>query len=124
MNPIEQMMECYGVEKKERCVEKNSPHWWCHIADCDLCNNYQNTYPPFTAEKQIELIKLLATFGTLEVEYWSGRFVYKLNGIYGLLPEKEGGGDFANVLAEIVRKFEFRLDHQQVKEILQGHKQS
>lgn len=90
MNPIDQMLECYGVEKST----------------------------PFTAKKQIELIKLLAMIDTFAMRYWQGIFVCKVNGIYSSLSKKEGEADFANALAELITSLKNELDHKRVKEIL------
>lgn len=57
MSEIEKMYENAGVLKE--CL---SPCYinktWRKTHDCPNCDNREN-YPPFTAEKQIELIKFL-----------------------------------------------------------------
>ena len=53
MSEIEKMYENAGIEKECNCTNYDSR---C-FQDCTKCENY----PPFTAEKQIELIKLLST---------------------------------------------------------------
>ena len=119
MNPIDQMMECYGVEKKVYCDWTCKDSSLCN-ADCEHYNELTLFYPPFTAEKQIELIKLLAMIDTFAMRYWRGIFVCKVNGIYSSLSKKEGETNFANALAELVTELKKKLDYQRVKEILEG----
>lgn len=52
MSEIEKMYENAGIEKECNCTNYDSR---C-FQDCTKCEKY----PPFTAEKQLELIKLLA----------------------------------------------------------------
>lgn len=59
MNEVEKMYENAKVEQKRMC------EWTCKDSEvCNiLCEHYESTqlyYPPFTAEKQLELIKWLA----------------------------------------------------------------
>ena len=56
---IEKLYELAGVEKERMC------EWTCKGSECcsTLCEHYESTkeyYPPFTAEKQLEIIKLLS----------------------------------------------------------------
>lgn len=59
MNEIEKLYENAGVEAKNKCkssqciVTNPHPDW------CNKCESLSKAYPPFTAEKQLELIKLL-----------------------------------------------------------------
>lgn len=59
MNEVEKMYSNAGVEAKNKCkssqciVTNPHPDW------CNKCEGLSKAYPPFTAEKQIELIKFL-----------------------------------------------------------------
>lgn len=60
MSEIEKMYENAGVNKETEC---NEPYDVCSGDwECDTCSYANNYYPPFTAEKQIELIKWLSNF--------------------------------------------------------------
>ena len=65
MSEITKLYENAGVLKE--CL---SPCYinktWRKTHDCPNCNNREN-YPPFTAEKQIELIKWLGELDMLEI---------------------------------------------------------
>ena len=77
MSEIEKMYENAGVLKE--CL---SPCYinktWRKAHDCPNCDNREN-YPPFTAEKQIELIKWLGKLdGKLEITctYNKEKFIF------------------------------------------------
>ena len=97
MNPIEQMMECYGVEKGT----------------------------PFTAEKQIELIKLLLDENkdyvlTLYFDTELRKYVmevFETESRYSSInPEN---ANFEECLASLITQLYEYLPHQRVKEILE-----
>ena len=117
MNPIDQMMECYDVEKKERCIGVVS-FFLCEDYDCCNCKRYQKTYPPFTAEKQIKLIKLIAMVSSIEIFTIKKYFVCSADYSYCFLGDQDK--DFSIALATLVTKMKNKLDHRQVKEILEG----
>lgn len=51
-NNIEKLHELAGIEKKKGCI------WKCHYAfPCEECGLYT---PPFSSEKQLELIKWIS----------------------------------------------------------------
>ena len=60
MNEIEKMYEKFKIERKYKCNsicygdDNPCPLW------CKNCENLVSFYPPFTAEKQIELIKWIS----------------------------------------------------------------
>ena len=68
MTEIEKLYELAGVEPKEFCDRDSDlcmsccPEW----NNRKNCWKYKSIIPPFTAEKQIELIKLLCTLGQFE----------------------------------------------------------
>ena len=69
MNEIENMYKNAGFIKKQ-----------CKDYSCIVCdkNNNCEKYPPFTAEKQLELIKWLAKKGLLQINY-SSHQCYQFN---------------------------------------------
>lgn len=103
MNEIEKLYENAGVLKE--CL---SPCYinetWRKTHDCSNCNNREN-YPPFTAEKQIELIK----------EIGPGYPLYYASGDYDNFSFEEG------LAYHINRHWEHWNDKQkqQIKEILE-----
>lgn len=126
MNPIEQMMECYGVEKKWRCFEKISVPY-CEVVDCSKCKRYQNTYPLFTAEKQIELIKyIMEAPNTDELRMYYSEILRCYVFHWYSLPELDMRDSYSTqntnydfALAELVTSLKNELDQQRVKEILE-----
>ena len=124
MNPIDQMMECYGVEKRAYCE-------WCE--NSDLCYSYcehlgEKTlyYPPFTAEKQIELIKLLLDENkgynlTLYFDTELRKYVmevFETDAMFSSVnPENV---NFEECLASLITQLYEYLPRQRVKEILEG----
>ena len=74
MNEIEKLYENAGIEKKIMC------DWTCNCGskfsdNCNVhCLHYEDNnlyYPPFTAEKQLELIKLLTQRCDLTISQFS-----------------------------------------------------
>ena len=59
MSEVEKMYENAGVNKETEC---NEPSDVCsENGECDICFYANNYYPPFTAEKQLELLHLIIT---------------------------------------------------------------
>lgn len=86
--------------------------------------NYNVSYPPFTVEKQLELIKLLGNIRDYTVE------IDKFKGVYYVGCRSAGSNDklwgssnmFASALAELINETWFCLteeEKQQIKEILE-----
>ena len=77
MNEITKLYENAGVKPEINYVCDKEP---CeqHSVDCQECSHLYDTredYPPFTAEKQIELIKLIANSkGYPDYEYFGKLF--------------------------------------------------
>ena len=62
MSEIEKMYENAGFQKKRKCEWDKDKESCFHsgFVTCDKCTaKIERTYPPFTAEKQLELIKFL-----------------------------------------------------------------
>lgn len=55
MSEIEKMYENSGIEKDRHCTKEG----FCYFSECSKCDYYNYAYPPFTTEKQLELIKWL-----------------------------------------------------------------
>lgn len=124
MNPIEEMMKKYGV------VQKPDICWRClHIKKCEnkecevtIETNAQMEYPPFTPEKQLEIIKLISqrtTFG-LEIEEKHKHTIFTINTNFGSI----GSFTFEKALAEFLTNIFYYCSNeaqkQQIKEILEN----
>ena len=121
MSEIEKMYENAEVKKQIPKV-CSSNELYCkeceaHIEDAmSYCKNAE--YPPFTAEKQIELIKWLARKGLLQINY-SSHQCYQFNSF-------RVGGDYKSNLSEALASHCNNLwqdlteeEKQQVKGILE-----
>ena len=149
MNEIEKMYENAGIEKVKNyycpnCETKLEdwfgkhkeyicPNVRCEYALCDDEEDFQEClehlsyrekYPPFTVEKQIELIKLLGNVRDYTVE------IDKFKGVYYVGCRSAGSNDklwgssnvFEDALAELINETWFLLseeEKQQVKGILE-----
>lgn len=118
MTEIEKMYENAGIEKKRMC------EWTCKGNElCSTnCKYYENTkefYPPFTAEKQIELIKLLGKGSSIGLDIFSDNetwFYYDYN-IDGYFEYRAEGETFEEALAHIVNYLWQDLADQEKEEI-------
>lgn len=117
-NAIEIMMKEYGVEKiPSECQGLyNCPDY---KKENDTNCYKEKDYPPFTAEKQIELIKLLSEKANIII----GRRSYD-NHEWLIGIDKQSIPiqhlDFVECLADAIIKFKGDLDTAKVKEILEG----
>jgi hypothetical protein len=120
MNEIEKMYENAGINKKMTCFFACSRKT-CSV-DCEHFEKLDMRYPPFTAEKQIELIKWLSEHYLLEIrrikdthEYYIGFNGYKKRVWNATI-------NFENTLAKLINNFWQELteeEKQQVKGILE-----
>lgn len=66
MNAINEMYKKYGIKRVREC-ELTDACLWCTIPkkckDCVLANT--KIYPPFTAEKQLEILKIIGLLGNI-----------------------------------------------------------
>lgn len=118
MNAVERMMKEYGVEKTHEMGCNECPyHKPCVPMDV-IC---PRKYPPFTAEKQFELLRYISSVRTVTIENCYGRnFIY----FYSWMPKlnmQVYEKDFDESLATLMYNlFEYGiLDNAKVKEILQ-----
>lgn len=109
MSEIEKMYENAGIEKN--C---NSSSEFCPVAFCDECDF--NIYPPFTAEKQLEITKFLLKkavyYDVKDDKYW----------FYLEECESAGYKPFDEAIAHFINKLWKDLspeEKQQVKGILE-----
>ena len=125
MSEIEKMYESAGVDYEERynnCILNKEGE--CKLkSSCDICKYSEEKYiyPPFTAEKQIELIKWLSEHYLLEIrrikdthEYYIGFNGYKKRVWNATI-------NFENTLAKLINNFWQELtekEKQQVRGIL------
>ncbi|WP_405316463.1 hypothetical protein [Faecalibacillus faecis] len=120
MNEVEKMYENAGVEKEiipcpakyygYDCTRNN---WDDEDCSCDI-----DGYPPFTAEKQLELIKWLARKGLIQINY-SSHQCYQFNSF-------RIGGDYKTDISEALASHCNNLwqdlteeERKQIKEILE-----
>lgn len=127
MNAVERMMKEYlGKPKKRFRTCNNGLGFYARCTDdCKKCEDavYMSDYPPFTAEKQLELIKLI---GCSE-DGAGGIGIYKIDGVYFCTSnwywqiDKDSTRhiDFEEALALLVIDLKDKLDNAKVKEILQ-----
>lgn len=130
---IEEMYKVYGVKPLKQYTScawnsaENCPYSKdgnC-IENCTQLFIVYEEYPPFTAEKQLELIKLItSTQGEFSIEknnypdgeqfccFWSSYDSYSLI--------NTTNKDFSQALAKLVIALKDKLDHTKVKEILEG----
>ena len=70
MNEIEKLYENVGITKigNKKCTptEFLDCQNYCFISENNKCDKFSFEYPPFTAEKQLELIKWLIIEGYIE----------------------------------------------------------
>lgn len=121
MNYIEQMMKTAGIVS----CDKNCPNYKFNTAcySDDKGNiPWPIKYPDFTAEKQLEIIKLIVqngTLNTLQMEYFIKEKDYKLS---TYRKESNYNKDFTQALAQLTTELmnAGELDKEKVKEVLEG----
>ncbi len=120
---IEEMYKVYGVKPLKQYTScawnsaENCPYSKdgnC-IENCTQLFIVYEEYPPFTAEKQLKLIKLILSTGEeLEIAKMDTCYRFWLN--YTTIQAE----DFPKALAGLVVALKNKLDHTKVKEILEG----
>lgn len=97
MTEIEKMFENVGI----KCLH---PSGFCkHIgATCEVCERHK--YPPFTAEKQIELIKWLSKRRLLNITFCENKNTYQLSN------NKCTGGFCSDLATAVVSLVQCELD--------------
>lgn len=123
MTAIEEMYKVYGVKPLKQYTScawnsaENCPYSKdgnC-IENCTQLFIVYEEYPPFTAEKQLKLIKLILSTGEeLEIAKMDTCYRFWLN--YTTIQAE----DFPKALAGLVVALKNKLDHTKVKEILEG----
>jgi len=132
MNPIEEMMERLGVKKKTMCEWTCKDSEFCN-ASCEHYETKQDVYPPFTPEKQLEIIKLIGCYITKNYIRWgegatySGYFdpatkTYRQQTDWAKSYYYEDQKSFECALAQLTTELvqAQRVNIQQIKEILEG----
>ena len=120
MNEIEKMYENAEVEKPQinYCTSDNCPFNWkygiCQTKNCpNWATKQSEYYPPFTAEKQIELIKWLAKhYGNIHILNNAARgFAIGIEGVSFNLKK------FEEIIAMVLNTFWQDLTDQDKEEI-------
>lgn len=121
MNEIEKMYENAGIMRRRKCeFYEECPLGFSHSCDdCDIEYRESNSsYPPFTAEKQIELIKWLAFRDSITITANKAEAnAYNIG--YNKYCSSESL--LKDCLARLINKFWLSLnseEKQQIKEIL------
>lgn len=114
-NFIEQMMKTAGVETRPKCTKKRK----CEDYNCINCDKQGYKYPTFTAEKQLELIKLISNkLGTpgIDIIFFDGTYNFYTGLRFGSSHQ-----DFAQALAQLTTKLmkAGELDKEKVREIFE-----
>lgn len=121
MNYIEQMMKMSGVEQEEEkycyweCKNPELRNIACNNTQCTHYRHVIHPYPPFTAEKQLELIKLISDFRLYAMEDGT----YDIRGRY--IEVTDTKGNFSQALAQLTTELmnAGELDKEKVKEVLE-----
>lgn len=93
MSEIEKMYENAGIGKRMTCFFECS-HKTCSV-DCKHFEKLDMSYPPFTAEKQLELIKWCLDnyrgyiFDSIETEWFEEQLCAFINNIWQDLTEEK-----------------------------------
>lgn len=127
---IEEMYKVYGVKPLKQYTScawnsaENCPYSKdgnC-IENCTQLFIVYEEYPPFTAEKQLELIKLVINIEDSHCSFYKDEGVYTFEFFYGdcmfssVNPEAK---TFEEVLVLLIIQMTEYLDHAKVKEILE-----
>jgi hypothetical protein len=137
MSEITKLYENAGIKKEviKGCYDYYSKlgiDIWkendCAGKNCDTCKKDKSIkrYPPFTAEKQIELIKFITTLGVCEIENWNDKgfhFAIKRERIYPTMFLSLSNINLQETLADAINNLWQDLteeEKQQIKEILNG----
>lgn len=115
---IEEMMKTAEMNKQIMC------EWTCKGSGLcsSFCEHYKSkklVYPPFTPDKQLEIIKLIVseTIQTIEIDK-VGKFYTVETLEYSCKPIQDFAQALAQLTVELMKTGE--LDKQKVKEILEG----
>ena len=142
MNEVEKLYENAGIKSLPTCKNCNmlDEYWsngtYCSTCKCDKdnyeCNIANYIYPPFTAKKQIELIKWLAIrFNSDYMAYWHNEikdvWIFRLYELTEISSEEpyiyEGRNkDFTEALCDLFNDLWQDLteeERRQIKDILQ-----
>ena len=117
MTEIEKLYELAGVEKKIMC------DWTCKDApNCNACcehyGNRQKHYPPFTVEKQLELIKWLMKYDEIHADFNDNMYGFATLNYSGKYKK-----DFSNALANVITNELWQVltetEQEEIKSILE-----
>ncbi|MBO7696223.1 MAG: hypothetical protein J6T10_26605 [Methanobrevibacter sp.] len=121
MNEVEKMYENAGILKEclSPCLINKT---WRKYHDCPNCNKRKN-YPPFTAEKQLELIKLLSYYYNITIsKNFENDYTFQCEGDDVRRYVFTSGQGFAEQIASFINMCYELLpeeERKQIKEILE-----
>ena len=119
MNEISKLYENAGIKKVRRTNITGG--------DYSVVVGFED-YPPFTAEKQIELIKFITSLGVCEIENWNDKgfhFAIKRERIYPTMFLSLSNINLQETLADVINNLWQDLteeERKQIKEILEWAK--
>ena len=121
MSEIEKMYMRCKIKKQQICSHSDTCYN-CSLDECEGCNAYQ--YPPFTAEKQLELIKLLMKqedfSWTIQQQGKDTKYVFYVGYEYGSGDFKEFTEALAGIINDLwAMQYLTEEEKQQVKGILE-----
>ena len=144
MNEIEKMYENAGVEPEQQDCCKIADKYWAYETESsfeylmqkecpynqectDECEYAYDkvVYSPFTAEKQLELIKFITSLGVCEIKNWNDKgfhFAIKRESIYPTMFLSLSNINLQETLADVINNLWQDLteeEHKQIKEILE-----
>lgn len=125
MNEIEKMYENANIKAKEYCDRDSDACMTCcpEWENRQDCWKYKSVMPPFTAEKQIELIKLLSYYYDITIsKNFENDYKFQCEGDDVRPYVFTSGQGFAEQLAVFVNMcFEYlpEEEREQIKEILE-----
>jgi hypothetical protein len=114
MNEIEKLYENCEIKKKRMC------EWTCRGNEfCSTnCEHYESTkefYPPFTAEKQLELIKWLMRYDEIHGDYNDDEYGFSTLNYSGKYKK-----DFEESLASVINNELWQDLTEEEKEQIRG----
>ena len=125
MSEITKLYEnCNIKPKQEGYCDWDSNCPYPHLKCNDECPYWRDEdeakYPPFTAEKQIELIKFITSLGVCEIENWNDKgfhFAIKRDGIYPTMFLSLSNINLQETLADVINNLWQDLTPEEKKQV-------
>lgn len=117
---IEEMYKAYGVGQKIMCEQTCRDSDICS-AECEYYQTRKEVYPPFTAEKQLEIVQYIGLERGFKIVPNEAMDYILMDDVYAddKLNKEGYGYGFEQALVDLLLKLKDYLDHAKVKEILE-----